>query len=101
MKKYCFFLLLFMALAEVSLCQPIIMSNTHTVQGISEDVRYFYDPGGATGDFGLGIRDTLTMRYSLSSPGLLTVSFDDFAMGYGDTLYIFEGQGCNPNTHIR
>ncbi len=100
MKKQGFFLLLFIALAEVSFCQPIIMSNTHTVQGISEDVRYFYDPGGATGDFGLGIRDTLTMRYSLSSPGLLTVSFDDFAMGYGDTLYIFEGQGCNPNNLI-
>lgn len=100
MKKQGFFLLLLMALAEISFCQPIIMSNTHTVQGISEDVRYFYDPGGATGNFGLGIRDTLTMRYSLSSPGLLTVSFDDFAMGYGDTLYIFEGQGCNPNNLI-
>lgn len=77
--------------------QPIVMTNTSVVQGVTEDVRYFYDPGGANGDFGLGIRDTLTMRNSVAGSGTLYVVFDDFAMGYGDTLYIFDSQTCDTN----
>ena len=94
MKKISLILLLVIAGVYVSFSQPIIMTNTSTVQGITEDLRYFYDPGGATGDFGLGIRDTLTMRNTVSGPGRLVVSFDDFAMGYGDTLYVFDGPNC-------
>lgn len=99
-KKFLLLFLLAVAGVYCSFAQPIIMTNTTVVQGISEDVRNFYDPGGEFGDFGLGIRDTLTMRYTLSSPGLLVVSFDDFAMGYGDTLFIFEGNTCDSNTLI-
>lgn len=94
MKKISLILLLVIAGVYVSFSQPIIMTNTSTVQGITEDLRYFYDPGGATGNFGLGIRDTLTMRNTVSGPGRLVVSFDDFAMGYGDTLYVFDGPNC-------
>ena len=84
----------------IAVGQPIIMSNTHVVQGITEDIRAFYDPGGQYGDFGLGIRDTLTMRNTVSGAGRLVVSFDDFALGYGDTLFIYEGQTCDSNALV-
>mgnify|MGYP002621741027 CR=1 FL=1 len=93
-----FSLIVLLALLQGALsavAQPIIMSNTSTIQEVTEDVRYFYDPGGPNGDFGLGIRDTLTMRNAVTGPGRLVVTFNEFAMGYGDTLYIFEGQGCD------
>lgn len=77
----------------ISFAQPIIMSNTSVMKSVYEEAVYFYDPG-YTGDFGLGIRDTLTIRNGLNEPGQLWMIFDDFAMGYGDTLYVFDGRGC-------
>lgn len=98
MKRFLQILSLFLLVGtSMSYGQPIIMSNTSTVQAITEDVRSFYDPGGATGDFGLNIRDTLTMRNTVSGAGRLVVAFEDFAIGYGDTLYIFDGQDCSGN----
>lgn len=98
MKRIAFFLFVFLSVNVNALfAQDIIMTNTSVVQGITEDSRAFYDPGGQNGDFGLGIRDTLTMRNSMSGQGTLSVIFDDFAMGYGDTLYVFDSQTCDPN----
>ncbi len=98
MKKIIFFLFLLLSFSiTMSFGQDIIMTNTSVVQGITEDTRDFYDPGGRNGDFGLGIRDTLTMRNSMAGPGTLSVIFDEFALGYGDTLYIFDSQTCDTN----
>lgn len=98
MKKIIFFLSLLLSLSiTMSFGQDIIMTNTSVVQGITEDTRAFYDPGGRNGDFGLGIRDTLTMRNSMAGPGTLSVIFDEFALGYGDTLYVFDSQTCDTN----
>ena len=95
MKKFfCLFALL-LACFATAFSQPIIMTNTTARQPIEEDTRFFYDPGGPDGDFGRGIRDTLTMRNVVTGPGSLIVEFVDFAMGYGDTLYIFDGQDCS------
>ena len=95
MKKFFGLFALLLACVTAAFCQPIIMTNTTQRQPIEEDTRFFYDPGGPDGDFGLGIRDTLTMRNVVTGPGSLIVEFVDFAMGYGDTLYIFDGQDCN------
>lgn len=81
----------------VSFAQPIVMSNTSVVQGVDEDVRYFYDPGGPatptdSGNFGRNIKDTMTIRNSMSVASSLKVQFLDFAMGYGDTLFIYDGR---------
>lgn len=100
MKRLYFILTMLLAGTAIAVGQPIIMSNTHVVQGITEDIRAFYDPGGQYGDFGLGIRDTLTMRNTVSGAGRLVVSFEDFALGYGDTLFIYEGQTCDSNALV-
>ncbi len=84
--------------------QDIIMTNTSTPQLVGEDIRYFYDPGGTAtnpgpnndpnGYFERNIRDTLTMKTEMAN-SYLTVLFNDFSMGYGDTLYIFDGQNTD------
>ena len=79
----------------MSFGQDIIMSNTPIAQSAFEESRYFYDPGGS-GDFGIDIRDTMTIKNGMSGvAGSLIVQFIDFALGYGDTLYIFDGPDCN------
>ncbi len=75
----------------------IIMNNSGALVSITEDPRYFYDPGGNatatdSGFFGLNIHDTLVMFNGMRDPGQIYVIFEDFAIGYGDTLYIYEGR---------
>ena len=65
---------------------------------------YFYDPGGIPGTpgvnndpdgyFAQGLRDTITLRTCIVGTQLY-VLFEEFAMGDGDTLWIFDGQNVN------
>jgi len=87
----------------MSFAQDIIMSNTATIESVEENVRNFYDPGGPetptdSGNFGRNIKDTMTIKNGMNQqldPGVLKVQFIDFAMGYGDTLYVFDGRDVN------
>lgn len=101
MKRLFFFLALsaFLGLGISFAQQPIIMGNGPSLQSVYEEAVYFYDPG-YTGNFGLGIRDTLTIRNGLSEPGQLWMIFDDFAMGYGDSLFVFDGQECTESNLV-
>lgn len=94
-RLFCILALVAMTGWGVSFAQDIIMhNNTSISQSTDEMGRNFYDPGGL-GDFGIGIKDTLTISNGMGGAGSLIVQFVDFAMGYGDTLYIFDGPDCN------
>ena len=101
-KLFCILALVAMTGCGVSFAQNqnIIMGVSTGIQGIYEDVCYFYDSGGPvtltdSGNFAVNCRDTLTIKNGMNEPGSLIVQFLDFAMGYGDTLYIFDGQDCS------
>jgi hypothetical protein len=69
------------------------------IQG-EDDWMYFYDHGG-TGYFGQGLQDTITLRTGIGGTQLY-VFFEEFSMGDGDTLWIFDGDAtqCDIN-HLR
>ena len=101
-RLFCILALVAMTGWGVSFAQNlnIIMGVSTGIQGVYEDVCYFYDPGGPTtptdsGNFAVNCRDTLTIKNGMNEPGSLIVQFLDFALGYGDTLYIFDGQNCS------
>lgn len=92
----------------------IIMHNAPTGSTNIDETPavHFFDPAGVPNELGdaedrlggeedtLGyftknIKDTITLRSSLTNGGVLSVLFTDFVMGYGDTLYIFDGQDCS------
>jgi len=80
--------------------QSIIMGSAPLVSNIDDAVRNFYDPGGVPGQMGdnqdpngyfaQNLRDTMTLRTNMSGT-VLYVLFEEFAMGNGDTLWIFDG----------
>lgn len=84
--------------------QSIIMGSAPVVSNIDDAVRSFYDPGGIPGQMGdnqdpngyfaQNLRDTMTLRTNMSGT-ILYVLFEEFAMGDGDTLWIFDGPNVN------
>jgi gliding motility-associated-like protein len=76
------------------------MGSAPLVSNIDDAVRNFYDPGGVPGQMGdnqdpngyfaQNLRDTMTLRTNMSGT-VLYVLFEEFAMGNGDTLWIFDG----------
>ena len=71
---------------------------------IDENPIYFYDPGGIPGQpganndpngyFDQGLRDTITLCTN-STQSQLYVLFEEFVVGPGDTLWIFDGSSVN------
>lgn len=82
-------LLVSMCCLQPTEAQDIIMGTTSFVGNIDDQPIYFYDPGG-TGYFGQGLRDTITLRTNIANTQLY-VLFEEFAMGDGDTLWVFDG----------
>lgn len=82
--------------------QVVIMSNqaAPVEVGDADSPTRFYDPGGTAthqganhnpqGRFAQGIRDTMTLHASVLDAQLYVI-FEDFSVGTGDTLYIFDG----------
>ncbi|MBR3550798.1 MAG: gliding motility-associated C-terminal domain-containing protein [Bacteroidales bacterium] len=80
------------------------MGSAPLVSNIDDAVRNFYDPGGVPGQMGdnqdpngyfaQNLRDTMTLRTNMSGT-VLYVLFEEFAMGNGDTLWIFDGPNVN------
>lgn len=80
--------------------QSIIMGSVAQVSDIDDNVRDFYDPGGVpgvmgdnqdpNGYFAQNLRDTMTLKTNMMGT-VLYVLFEEFAMGDGDTLWIFDG----------
>ena len=87
--KISILLLLFVPWQKVAGQGNIIMGTTSFVGDIDDQPRYFYDPGG-TGYFGQGLQDTITLRTGIGGTQLY-VLFEEFAMGDGDTLWVFDG----------
>ena len=85
-------------------CQSIIMGSAPLLTDIDDQPRSFYDPGGVpnemgtnqdpNGFFAQGLRDTMTLGTSMSGT-VLYLLFEEFAMGDGDTLWIFDGQNVD------
>ena len=100
--KISILLLLFVPWQKVAGQVSIIMGTTPFVGNIQgeDDWMYFYDPGG-TGYFGQGLQDTITLRTGIGGTQLY-VFFEEFSMGDGDTLWIFDGDAtqCDIN-HLR
>ena len=100
--KISILLLLFVPWQKVAGQADIIMGTTSFVGNIQgqDDWMYFYDPGG-TGYFGQGLQDTITLRTGIGGTQLY-VFFEEFSMGDGDTLWIFDGDAtqCDIN-HLR
>ena len=110
--KLSILLLLFVPLQKVSGQQSIIMGSTPLVGTIQDenDWMYFYDPGGVPGDLGAnedpngyfaqGLRDTITLRTGVGGTQLYCF-FEEFTMGDGDTLWIFDGDATQCDiTHL-
>lgn len=97
-------LILLLCLSQNVKSQSIIMGSAPLVSNIDDAVRNFYDPGGAPGQMGdnqdpngyfaQNLRDTMTLRTNMSGT-VLYVLFEEFAMGNGDTLWIFDGPNVN------
>lgn len=98
--KLSILLLLFVPWQKVAGQGDIIMGTTSFVGDIDDQPRNFYDPGG-TGYFARGLRDTITLRTNISNTQLY-VLFEEFAMGDGDTLWLFDGDAsqCDINHMI-
>lgn len=90
---------------QIAVSQDIIMENTHTpMLGIEDQARYFYDPGGWSGNMGSNqdtngyfaqnLKDTMTLGTTWGTC-VLYVLFEEFSMSSGDTLWIFDGANCN------
>lgn len=94
--------LLLICFSVSGFAQVVIMSNSSTPVevGDADSPSRFYDPGGtpthqgdnhdAQGRFGQGISDTLVLHASVLDAQLYVI-FEDFSVGTGDTLYIFDG----------
>lgn len=87
--KLSILLLLFVPMQKAVGQEDIVMGTTSFVGDIDDQPRYFYDPGG-TGYFAQGLRDTITLRTNMSTTKLY-VLFEEFTMGDGDTLWLFDG----------
>ena len=97
-------LILLLCLSQNVKSQSIIMGSAPLVSNIDDAVRNFYDPGGVPGQMGdnqdpngyfaQNLRDTMTLRTNMSGT-VLYVLFEEFAMGNGDTLWIFDGPNVN------
>ena len=85
-------LLVSMCCLQPTEAQDIIMGTTSYVGDIDDQPRYFYDPGG-TSYFAQGLRDTITLRTTIANTQLY-VLFEEFAMGDGDTLWIYDGDAA-------
>ncbi len=84
--------------------QDIIMGSAPLDATIQEEVRYFFDSGGAEnpddadnpdGNFEKNLDQTMTLKHSMGGNYVLYALFDDFVMGYGDTLWIYDGENVN------
>lgn len=105
MKKYAFLLLAatcFIASIQSINAQGVIMGSAAAYTQIADDpVTNFYDPGGipgfpgdnndTNGYFANGLRDTMKLKTNISSSQLYII-FNSFNMGYGDTLWIYDGE---------
>ena len=85
-------LLVSMCCLQPTEAQDIIMGTTSYVGDIDDQPRYFYDPGG-TSYFAQGLHDTITLRTTLANTQLY-VLFEEFAMGDGDTLWVFDSDAA-------
>ena len=105
--KLSILLLLFVPLQKAVGQGSIIMGSAGSsmfVGGIDENPIYFYDPGGIPGQpganndpngyFDQGLCDTITLRTN-STSSKLYVLFEEFVVGPGDTLWIFDGSSVN------
>lgn len=100
--KLSILLLLLTTVQKVSGQGNIIMGSTPLVSDIDDQPRNFFDPGGGgnplemgdnqdpNGYYAKGLRDTITLRTNMSNTQMY-VLFERFAMGEGDTLWIFDG----------
>lgn len=96
----CLLTIIFTILFSNSFAQQIIMGSAPSFNQIGEDAAFFYDPGGTAanqgdnhdpnGYFAINLKDTMRLRTNVSGSQLY-VFFTYFSMGYGDTLYIFDG----------
>ena len=107
MRKNIFAILFFimvLAFSQTAMSQSIIMGSVPLLTDIDDQPRNFYDPGGVpdemgtnqdpNGYFAQGLRDTMTLGTSINGTALY-VLFEEFAMGEGDTLWIFDGQNVD------
>lgn len=82
--------------------ENIIMGQSSSFNTIGTDPVNFYDPGGipgymgdnqhALGYFAVNISDTMVLKTNISNSQLYII-FEEFGMGYGDTLFIYDGEG--------
>ncbi|MDY6327022.1 MAG: gliding motility-associated C-terminal domain-containing protein [Bacteroidales bacterium] len=87
--------LLLLSLAFSSACaQDIIMGQAALVNDVQEEARYFYDSGGPDGDFDTSLVETMTIKHAMNADFVLNVFFEDFVMGPGDTLWIYDGESA-------
>ncbi len=87
--------LLLLSLAFSSACaQDIIMGQAALVNDVEEEARYFYDSGGHDGDFDTSLVETMTIKHAMNADFVLNVFFEDFVMGPGDTLWIYDGESA-------
>lgn len=80
------------------------MGTVPQVLDIDDQARNFYDPGGVPGDLGpeqepngyfaQGLRDTITLGTGMTGT-VLYVLFEEFLMGDGDTLWVFDGNNVD------
>ncbi len=97
-------LLALLLTVQIAVGQDIIMGSAPLVSGIDDSPRHFYDPGGSPqnlgdnqdpdGYFAQNLKDTMTLRINMTN-AVLYISFEEFAMSEGDTLWIFDGPDCN------
>lgn len=98
------FLILVAAFSQTVMSQNIIMGSAPQVLDIDDQSRDFYDPGGVPGEMGAnqdpdgyfaqGLRDTMTLGTNMTGT-VLYVLFEEFLMGDGDTLWIFNGDNVD------
>ena len=94
------FLIMVAMFSQTVMSQSIIMGSAPQVLDIDDQSRDFYDPGGVPGEMGAnqdpdgyfaqGLRDTMTLGTNMTGT-VLYVLFEEFLMGDGDTLWIFDG----------
>lgn len=87
-----------------AIAQDIIMGSAPMDNATQEEVRYFYDPGGDAdpnnadnplGNFDTNLVVTMTLEHSMNPNYVLYVYFDEFALGFNDTLWIYDGPDVN------
>lgn len=87
---------------QMSNGQGIIMGSQAIVNNIADDpIENFYDPGGIPGYLGANneqhgyfannLKDTMTLKTNIGASRLY-ILFSEFSMGYGDTLWIYDGE---------